>query len=80
MKRAEKIALLVVCVLCPARQKQLRWKQQKGNQEKKIYTGKKNMQLQRKGFIYGKDDLLIPNPVTEPEAYAKAKGGRVTIK
>src|SRR5215213_8019430 len=28
----------------------------------------------RKGFIYGKDDLLIPNPVTEPEAYAKAKG------
>lgn len=36
--------------------------------------------FQRKGFIYGKDDLLIPNPVTEPEAYAKAKGGRVTIK
>src|SRR5664279_3890509 len=33
--------------------------------------------FQRKGFIYGKDDLLIPNPVTEPEAYAKAKGGRV---
>src|SRR6478752_5285226 len=28
----------------------------------------------RKGFIYDKDDLLIPNPVTEPEAYAKAKG------
>src|ERR1043165_5773770 len=28
----------------------------------------------RKGFIYGKEDLLIPNPVTEPEAYAKAKG------
>jgi NADH-quinone oxidoreductase subunit I len=28
----------------------------------------------RKGFIYGKDDLLIPNPVTEPEAYQKAKG------
>ena len=28
----------------------------------------------RKGFIYGKNDLLIPNPVTEPEAYAKAKG------
>src|SRR6187549_963645 len=34
----------------------------------------------RKGFIYGKDDLLIPNPVTEPEAYEKAKGGRVVIK
>lgn len=28
----------------------------------------------RKGFIYGKDDLLIPNPVTDPEGYAKAKG------
>jgi NADH-quinone oxidoreductase subunit I len=36
--------------------------------------------FQRKGFIYGKDDLLIPNPVTEPEAYAKAKGGRVAVK
>ncbi|MGE9312330.1 NADH-quinone oxidoreductase subunit NuoI [Niabella sp. CJ426] len=28
----------------------------------------------RKGFIYKKDDLLIPNPVTEPEAYQKALG------
>ena len=28
----------------------------------------------REGFIYGKEDLLIPDPVTEPEAYAKAKG------
>jgi NADH-quinone oxidoreductase subunit I len=28
----------------------------------------------RKGFIYKKDDLLIPNPVTDPEGYAKAKG------
>jgi NADH-quinone oxidoreductase subunit I len=28
----------------------------------------------RNTFIYGKEDLLIPNPVTEPEAYAKAKG------
>lgn len=28
----------------------------------------------RKGFIYGKEDLLIPNPVTDPEGYAKAKG------
>jgi NADH-quinone oxidoreductase subunit I len=28
----------------------------------------------RTGFIYGKEDLLIPNPVTEPEAFEKAKG------
>jgi NADH-quinone oxidoreductase subunit I len=28
----------------------------------------------RKGFIYGKDDLLIPDPNKEPEEYAKAKG------
>jgi NADH-quinone oxidoreductase subunit I len=28
----------------------------------------------RKGFIYGKDDLLIPNPKTDPEGYEKAKG------
>jgi NADH-quinone oxidoreductase subunit I len=28
----------------------------------------------RKGFIYGKPDLLIPNPKTEAEAYAQAKG------
>lgn len=31
----------------------------------------------RKGFIYGKDDLLIPNPVTNRDAYEKAAGGRV---
>lgn len=31
----------------------------------------------RKGFIYSKDDLLIPNPVTEKEAYEKATAGRV---
>jgi NADH-quinone oxidoreductase subunit I len=31
---------------------------------------------QRKGFIYGKDDLLIPNPKTDPEGYEKAKGER----
>lgn len=30
----------------------------------------------RKGFIYGKDDLLIPDPVKEPEAFAKAKGAK----
>lgn len=28
----------------------------------------------RKGFIYGKDDLLIPDPNKEKEAFAKAKG------
>jgi NADH-quinone oxidoreductase subunit I len=28
----------------------------------------------RQGFIYKKEDLLIPNPVTEPGEYAKAKG------
>ena len=30
----------------------------------------------RKGFIYKKDDLLIPNPVTQPEEYKKALGDR----
>ncbi|MEO7800725.1 MAG: NADH-quinone oxidoreductase subunit I [Ginsengibacter sp.] len=34
--------------------------------------------FQRKGFIYGKEDLLIPNPKTEPEAFAKARGSRAT--
>lgn len=29
---------------------------------------------QRKGFIYGKEELLIPNPLTQPEEYEKAKG------
>ena len=28
----------------------------------------------RKGFIYGKDDLLIPDPKADPEGFAKAKG------
>lgn len=32
---------------------------------------------QRKGFIYGKEDLLIPDPKTDPEAFAKAKGSRI---
>ncbi|MDE3214110.1 MAG: NADH-quinone oxidoreductase subunit NuoI [Bacteroidota bacterium] len=32
---------------------------------------------QRKGFIYGKKDLLIPHPKENPEAYAKAKGNRI---
>ncbi len=31
----------------------------------------------RDSFIYGKNDLLIPNPVTEPEEFKKAQGGRV---
>ena len=31
---------------------------------------------QRKGFIYGKQDLLIPNPKTNPEDYKKALGNR----
>ncbi|HMO61592.1 MAG TPA: NADH-quinone oxidoreductase subunit I [Ferruginibacter sp.] len=31
----------------------------------------------RKGFIYGKTDLLIPDPVSEPEAFAAARGSRV---
>lgn len=31
----------------------------------------------RKGFIYGKNDLLIPNPLTDREAYEQAAGGRV---
>lgn len=36
--------------------------------------------FQRKGFIYGKDDLLIPHPINEKEAYDKARGGRVKVK
>lgn len=30
----------------------------------------------RKGFIYKKGDLLIPNPLTQPEEYKKALGDR----
>ena len=30
----------------------------------------------RKGFIYGKEELLIPNPKTDPEGYARAWGER----
>lgn len=29
---------------------------------------------QRKGFIYNKDEMLIPNPLTQPDEYAKARG------
>src|ERR1043165_5198915 len=32
--------------------------------------------FQRKGFIYGKEDLLIPHPKENPEAFAKARGSR----
>jgi NADH-quinone oxidoreductase subunit I len=31
---------------------------------------------QRQGFIYGKDVLLIPDPKTQPEEYARARGER----
>jgi NADH-quinone oxidoreductase subunit I len=31
----------------------------------------------RQSFIYGKDHLLIPDPKTQPEEYAKARGARV---
>jgi NADH-quinone oxidoreductase subunit I len=35
---------------------------------------------QRKGFIYGKEDMLIPHPKEDPEAFAKARGSRVRNK
>ena len=35
---------------------------------------------QRKGFIYGKDDLLIPNPKDNPGEYWKAVGNRKANK
>ena len=31
---------------------------------------------QRKGFVYKKEELLIPNPILEPEEYKKALGSR----
>jgi NADH-quinone oxidoreductase subunit I len=31
---------------------------------------------QRKGFIYGKEDMLIPHPINDPEEYKKAVGSR----
>lgn len=34
----------------------------------------------RQSFIYGKQDLLIPNPVTDKEGFEKAQGGRVRVK
>ena len=30
----------------------------------------------REGFIYGKPELLIPHPIENPEAFAKARGNR----
>ncbi len=35
---------------------------------------------QRKGFIYGKPDLLIPNPKTNPQEYQEALGNRASAK
>ncbi|MEP6676960.1 MAG: NADH-quinone oxidoreductase subunit NuoI [Ferruginibacter sp.] len=35
--------------------------------------------FERDRFIYSKEDLLIPNPVTEPEAFKKAQGSRVKL-
>lgn len=35
---------------------------------------------QRKQFIYKKEDLLIPHPIEEPEAYKKALGNRANKK
>lgn len=35
---------------------------------------------QRKQFIYNKQDLLIPNPKEDPEAYKKALGNRAVKK
>ena len=32
----------------------------------------------RQGFIYKKEDLLIPDPVKDPEGYQKALGERKT--
>ncbi|MEY4628872.1 MAG: NADH-quinone oxidoreductase subunit NuoI [Bacteroidota bacterium] len=34
----------------------------------------------RKSFIYGKEELLIPNPVTDREKFDLAKGLRETQK
>jgi NADH-quinone oxidoreductase subunit I len=33
----------------------------------------------RKGFIYGKEELLIPDPKADPEGFAKARGERTTV-
>ena len=36
--------------------------------------------FKRSSFIYNKQDLLIPDPKTEPEAFAKARGNRSATK
>src|SRR3954468_13604011 len=35
--------------------------------------------FQRQTFIYGKQDLLIPDPIKEPEAFKKARGNRTAL-
>ena len=35
---------------------------------------------QRKGFVYNKEELLIPNPKLQPEEYQKALGSRAKNK
>lgn len=34
----------------------------------------------RKGFIYSKEDMLIPHPKEDPEGYKKALGSRTTTR
>lgn len=34
----------------------------------------------RESFVYGKKEMLIPHPLKEPEAYAKARGQRIEKK
>jgi NADH-quinone oxidoreductase subunit I len=34
----------------------------------------------RKSFVYGKEEMLIPHPLKEPEAYEKARGARTEPK
>ena len=34
----------------------------------------------RESFIYNKSDLLIPDPVTDPEGFKKSRGNRATQK
>jgi NADH-quinone oxidoreductase subunit I len=33
----------------------------------------------RSGFIYGKGELLIPDPKTDPEGFARARGEHKTV-
>ncbi len=36
-------------------------------------------QQNRSAFIYKKEEMLIPHPINEPEAYAKARGNKTVI-